>query len=211
MPVNYCEMEHVTEFLGPYLDGELRTSQVTKIENHLGTCDQCRSELADLDNLSGLLQFSAPLPQMKSEDQFVAEVGLLLERHPEPTGLKRVLVKVLKAIPVSLAGTWLFVQTSLIITTLIYNVSRIAPELPGIDRLSPTLEPSIGSSALGSISQPLIAQVLEIITQLLNLDIQLNWRIPVFSILLFIIGTLYVCWLASWWVVREHRITQETT
>ena len=204
-------MDHIIEFLGPYLDGELRVSQVKKIEYHLETCDQCRSELIELKNLGVLLQDNAMLPPMKPENQFAAEVGLLLERQPEPTTLQRVMVTGWKAIPVGLAGTWLFVQTSVIVTTLLFSVSRFAPELPGIDRLTQTPEPSVLSNALGSLSQPLITQVLEIITKLLQIDIPLNWQIPVFTLLSFAIGIVYMCWLASWWVVREWRITQETS
>ena len=202
-------MDHVTDFLGPYLDGELQASHNAKIEKHLEICKSCRVELAELQKLGTLLQDNAQLPETKSEDQFVAEVGLLMKRQTEPTALKRVLVTGWKAIPVSLAGTWLFVQTSLIVTTLFYFVSRFAPELPGIAQLSPTSSPTVWSNVLGSINKPLITQVLEFITHNLNLDIQLNWRIPVFTILAFAIGTLYVCWLASWWVVRERKVVYE--
>ena len=111
-------MDHVTDFLGPYLDGELQASHNAKIEKHLEICKSCRVELAELQKLGTLLQDNAQLPETKSEDQFVAEVGLLMKRQTEPTALKRVLVTGWKAIPVSLAGTWLFVQTSLIVTTL---------------------------------------------------------------------------------------------
>ena len=203
-------MDHITEFLGPYIDGELRPSQVKRIENHLKTCECCRSELNELRQLSALLQEDASLPSVKSEDQFVAEVGLLMDRQPETPAFKRVLVTGWKAIPVSLAGTWIFIQTSLVVTGLFTIISRIAPDLPGIAQLSPALPASVWSSFMGSISQPAILQVLEGITHFLQMDMPVTRRVPILTLLPFFIGILYVCWLASWWIVREYRITQET-
>ena len=133
-----------------------------------------------------------------------------MERQPETTALQRVLVAGWKAIPVSLAGTWIFVQTSSIVTALFTGISRVAPELPGIDRLTPAPASSVFSNALTGITQPLIAQVLEGITQYLQVDIPVTWQVPIFTVLPFFIGILYVCWLASWWVVRERGITQDT-
>ncbi|MFQ5802096.1 MAG: zf-HC2 domain-containing protein [Candidatus Methylomirabilales bacterium] len=42
--------------LGTYVDGELKGSQVRQLEAHLTGCGECRLELANLQNLHGLLR-----------------------------------------------------------------------------------------------------------------------------------------------------------
>ena len=42
--------------LSTYVDGELKASQVRQLEAHLTGCDECRLELANLQNLQGLLR-----------------------------------------------------------------------------------------------------------------------------------------------------------
>jgi hypothetical protein len=199
-------MEHITELLGPYIDGELRKSQIRKIENHLKVCESCRHELSELRKLSALLQDNATLSAMKTEEQFLSEVGLQMLRKPETTTLQRALVIGWKAIPVSLAGTWVFVQTSAAISTLFYLLSRITPNLPGMDLLAPVPESSAWSNLLSSISSSFITQMPEVITELLHIDLPIRWQIPVLTTITCGIGILYICWLASWWVVREHSV-----
>lgn len=203
-------MDHVTDFLGAYLDGEIRSSQVDRIEKHLETCALCRHELAELTVLRHLLQSTASAPTLKSEDQFVADVGLLLQRQPESPALERMLTTGWKAIPVGLATTWIFVQTSLIIMTCVYLVSLVAPGTAGIDQILSVPTPSAWSNALGWIAQPLMIQILEIVTQLLRQDMHIYWHISVFLVVPFVIGILFLCWLASWWVVSERSSTAES-
>ncbi len=197
-------MDHVTDFLGAYLDGELRVSQAERIEKHLEMCALCRLELTELTKLNNLLQDTVSTPTMKSEDQFVADVGLLLRRQPESSTWERVLLTGWKAIPVGLATTWIFIQTSLIIMSCVYILSLVVPGIAGIEHLLAASTPPVWSNALWGITQPWITQILEAVTELLHLDIHIHWNISVFLVLPFVIGTLYVCWLASWWVVRER-------
>jgi hypothetical protein len=198
-------MDHVIEFLGPYLDGELRNLQVLRLEKHLESCKMCRSELHNLRVLQDLLSEDAELPTMKSEDQFVAEVSLLMDRNTEPTAIKKMLLIGWKAIPVTLAGAWLFMQTALALTATIFVLSRLTPELPVVAQFKPNPAVSYLSNALCCFTQPIITQVLEFITQVIRPDIDLNWQIPAITLLPLIVGILYVCWLASWWVMRNRQ------
>ena len=49
-------IEHVNEWLGAYLDGELRGLRLRQVESHLAECSVCHSELESLRNLSALLR-----------------------------------------------------------------------------------------------------------------------------------------------------------
>jgi hypothetical protein len=43
--------QHVGEWLSGYLDGELTQQQRQKVDIHLGSCESCRKNLEDLENL----------------------------------------------------------------------------------------------------------------------------------------------------------------
>ncbi len=71
-------IEHVTDLLGAYVDGELHGLRLRQVEEHLARCAGCRKELADLRSLSSLLQNSVPMEAFTPADQFAANMVLRL-------------------------------------------------------------------------------------------------------------------------------------
>jgi hypothetical protein len=70
--------EHVSDWLGAYMDGEVRASERQCIEAHLILCAECRAELEALTQLSRRLQES-PLPEPATPaGRFAAQVALRL-------------------------------------------------------------------------------------------------------------------------------------
>lgn len=201
-------MDHKTALLGHYLDGELQDSQRARIEKHLESCEQCRQELYELSKLSILLKDTAVFPQQKPENQFVAEVGLLMQRKPQPSVAKRAVILGWKSIPVALAGTWVFIQTSLIMSTIIIALSYIAPGYRIFGGIASISASSALSNAVGGIGQPLVTQVLGLIPKVFDLDIQFQWRITIFTLLPIVLAVLYTCWLASWWILQQRSTSQ---
>jgi hypothetical protein len=59
------QLDHVTELLSPYLDGQTSPDEKAAVEAHLPGCDACRSDLADLRALRSLLSQlpAAPAPR----------------------------------------------------------------------------------------------------------------------------------------------------
>jgi anti-sigma factor RsiW len=49
VPLELMPGGHLGEQLSAYLDGELITSEIPVVSTHLGSCTDCRRELADLD------------------------------------------------------------------------------------------------------------------------------------------------------------------
>ncbi len=49
VPAHLLPDGHLSEELSAFLDGELTTGEVPVVTSHLGTCAECRLELADLD------------------------------------------------------------------------------------------------------------------------------------------------------------------
>jgi hypothetical protein len=203
-------MNHVTHLLGPYIDGELRPSQLANIEKHLAICEACHNELEEFTRLSGFLHDIPQAENLKTEDQFLAEVGLLMYRKPENTLLTRVLTTGWKAIPVGLVATWAFVQTAIIVTGIIVLVTRLVPGAEEMKNVVNIPVQAGWASALCCSVRPLIAQILETAIQLLQIEIPLYWTVSVFIVFPFAIGTLFVCWLASWWVLRNRPIPKDS-
>ncbi|MGH2518292.1 MAG: anti-sigma factor family protein [Chloroflexota bacterium] len=53
-------MEHVSELLSPYADGQVSAGQLQLVESHLAGCADCRRELAELRATSELLRRLPP-------------------------------------------------------------------------------------------------------------------------------------------------------
>lgn len=49
VPAHLIPDGHLDEELSAFLDGELGTAEIPAVASHLGTCDECRMVLADLD------------------------------------------------------------------------------------------------------------------------------------------------------------------
>ena len=54
-------IEHVSEWLNAFLDGELNGLRLRQVQDHLVSCAACRAELEELQRLSQMLK-EAPSP-----------------------------------------------------------------------------------------------------------------------------------------------------
>jgi len=101
--------DHVTEWLGVYLDDELHGLRLRQVETHLSGCAACRTELESLRKLSALLQ--EPLPQgVASTEKFVSNLTLRLPRRPEQDFSRKVLQVGWWLIPVGVLSVWICLQ-----------------------------------------------------------------------------------------------------
>ena len=112
-------IEHVTDLLGAYLDGELHGLRLRQVEDHLAKCAACRKELAELRSLSTLLQESLPTEAFTPTDRFVANLTLTLPRRPVTTPIRKPLEFIWWLVPVGVLGAWVFLQTVFTVSTLV--------------------------------------------------------------------------------------------
>lgn len=72
-------MTHLDELLSVYLDGEATTSEVTRVEGHLGQCHRCRRRLDEVNSARTAVR-SLPILELPA--------GLIpgLEAEPVPAG-----------------------------------------------------------------------------------------------------------------------------
>ena len=168
--------EHVHAWLEAYHDGELHGRRLQQVENHLVSCMECRAEWEGLQNLSALLQGSPPPTNLMPPERFVAQVGLRLPRQQEKAGKQTAFRVSWQIVPFGLFGMWVFAQALFIVIGLI---------LLG---LSFGLGDFLGLSVLVTLDRG------ELLVWSLGLNIGLS----------MVLGVLYLSWLASWWVDRQH-------
>lgn len=114
---------HVLDLLGAYLDGELSSAKIQKIETHLMECSLCSSEFEGLRRVSRLIQDS-PVPEFSSVDHFAARVVLQLPRKQETSRSVSRSTIVWWAIPIFLITAWFFIQTVSTISGMLFVVNQ---------------------------------------------------------------------------------------
>jgi hypothetical protein len=109
--------EHITEWLGAYLDGELRGARLRHVETHLSDCETCQMELDELCGLSVLLRETSPLADFLPRERFIANLTLNLPRQNGATQTPRAAEFGWWMIPVGIILAWIFMQLSAYIST----------------------------------------------------------------------------------------------
>lgn len=108
--------EHILEWLGAYLDGELPVYRRRQMEEHVAHCLVCKAELESLQRLSQVLQ-ADPLPnEFSSPQNFSSRIELLLPRLPSVSPTRRALKIAWWSLPFAVLGAYLFVQVVFSIT-----------------------------------------------------------------------------------------------
>jgi len=192
--------KHMTEWLNAYLDGELKGSQLHRVETHLAECQDCRAELGSLQRVSGLLR-EMPAPEFTSSERFAAQVNLRLPQRRLASSGKKILEIGWWMMPVGLLGVWIFMSASLIVNEFVSLATGLG--LP--TRVSSLL-------VFGSSNQAYWSNTLGQFGILSGKG--LDWAatteaftrtsLPEFS-LHVAIALLYLSWLAIWWARYRRR------
>ena len=195
--------EHATQWLGTYLDGELRGLRLRWVEGHLQECAVCGSELEALAQLRTLLQESPAIEASTPPEQFVAQVALRLPRRQEQPAARRALELSWRMVPVGLLFTLAFVQTAFTIA----GVLQVALSMGLGGEVGALIFPGVGLSLpdVFSLSQANLAGAVWSIVELIWAGGALAWLPVSYLTALVVIGVLYWSWLASWWARRRHQ------
>ena len=209
-------IEHVTDLLGAYLDGELHGLRLRQVEDHLAKCAACRKELAELRGLSTLLQESLPAEAFTPTDRFVANLSLRLNaqdyalnlpRRPETSPRLKPLGFIWWLVPAGVLGAWIFLQTVITVSTLVSTA-----DLTGLfGNATAWLQNGSLNSLWFSASMGLFGSQIHgsgrIMLDLLNdfsvfrssITMQLVWQAG--------IALVYWVWLGIWWNRRRAIAT----
>jgi hypothetical protein len=112
-------IEHVTEWLNAYLDGELGGLRLRQVEGHLAECAACRHELDELRKLSSLLRETRPAARFTSTERFAANLAMRLPRRPEAVHSPRASGMAWWLVPAGTLVAWVVVQLLLSAGTLV--------------------------------------------------------------------------------------------
>lgn len=197
--------EHVTQWLAAYYDGELKGRHAQQVETHLETCETCRVEFENLNSLSALLQEFPEARDLTPVDKFTAQVGLRLPRKMKESQQEKVFRMGWQWVPVGLLATWVFVQTTFIVSGVINWALRF---IPGMEQFTGFLQSDSQAESIFAAASNLTGAGFTEIGQF-GLDFlrgggPLGWAVTLNLGLTIIIGLLYLSWLASWWVQKSN-------
>ena len=192
--------KHVIQWLGAYVDGELRGSRLQQVKEHLAECKACQLELESLDRLSSLLQ-EAPVPEFIPPERFAAQVGLRLP-HAQPTSSgKKVLEIGWWIIPVGLLAIWVFMNVSFLVSDVL-AVANSFGLLTGISdwMVFGTSNAAGWSARLGQFGV-LSGGTLDLAA---SMERFARTSLPQISLQISI-AFLYLSWIAIWWARRQRH------
>lgn len=195
--------EHVTEWLGAYLDGELHGARLRQVSNHLESCHQCQVELDEMRELRTLLRETAPAGDFLSTERFIANLTLNLPRQTEAPQTRKVVEIGWWLVPALVIATWVFLQVTFQLTSLVIAASGLGllgdslSGLAGNTRQTAwfVLMANIFGSPAGSL-----AFFNDINLLLQDLTRQFLWQAT--------LGILYLGWLAHWWLGQQKQTTK---
>ncbi len=129
--------EHVKDWLGAYLDGELQGNRLQAVEAHLQTCKACRDELQGLRGLAEMFHEDKSNDIFMPAERFAANLTLQLPRFPEHPQPRKNGPSAWWLFPAGATAAWIFLQTLLLIggmaslldqAGLLKNVATWLPE-----------------------------------------------------------------------------------
>jgi anti-sigma factor RsiW len=191
--------EHVNEWLSSYFDGELHGMRLRRVESHLAECDECRAELARIQELSSLLRGTAPTGEFIPTERFVSNLALNLPRQAERPQPRKALEIGWWLIPVGVLVTWAFLQVTFSLSSVVQTASDAGlfgstfawlQGNPSQTQWFATLT-GLFSGQLGSLLQTVLSPLNNADLFIQNLLGQVFWQA--------ILSAIYLGWLTSWW------------
>jgi hypothetical protein len=147
--------EHVLDWIGAYLDGELEGDRRRGVEAHLRACADCRAEAEALRSLTARLQAYPPPPARTPPEQFVAQVRLRLPpRGASAQGAMRLRQATGLWLPLGVLAGWALSQAALLVGAAALRLAAalsLAPLPGGMPLVLPPVQGLGGPSALGAL------------------------------------------------------------
>ena len=195
-------VDHVTQWLSAYLDGELHGSHLQRVQEHLADCPGCQAELEALRSLSGLLH-SEKLPEVfPTAERFASRVALRLPRREAPALHRATLELGWRLAPVGLLVAWVFVQAVVQLSGWVWVADQVGLLGEAAAWLAPA---STESATLTGLFSELGILSGEPARQWAASIEAFGWSTLTQVILEGAVGLLFIGWLAVWWAGRKQR------
>lgn len=200
--------KHVTEWLGAYHDGELNSARLRQVEGHLAECAECQAELEGMQGLSALLRETAPADEFLPTERFVANLTLNLPRQPEQPQPRKMLEIGWWLIPVGLLGTWVFIQITTSLSSVIMtavnagllggNLSWLQGNPLQMEWFATTM--NLFGNQLGLTGRVVLSELNEVNLFVTELTGRYLWQV--------FLAMSYLGWLVAWWLRHQRQSSQ---
>jgi hypothetical protein len=200
--------KHVTEWLGAYHDGELNSARLRQVEGHLAECAECQAELDGMQGLSALLRETAPTGEFIPTERFVSNLTLNLPRQPEQVQSRKWLEISWWLIPVSLLGTWVFIQITVSLSSVFTaavdagllgsNLSWFQGNPPQMEWFATTM--NLFGNQLGLTGRVVLAELNDASLFVAELTGRYLWQV--------FLAMSYLGWLVAWWLRHQRQSSQ---
>ena len=198
-------VKHITPWLNAYLDGEWPAAQLRQVEKHLTECDECLAELEQMRNLAALLHETVPTDEFLPTERFVANLTLKLPRQPAQSQPRKSLEIGWWLIPVGALGVWLFFQITFSLSSLVLNVSETGFLGNGLSWLQGnppqtrwfSLAKDLFGGQFGFTSKFILSALNDLSLFIQDMTSRFIWQA--------LFATLYLGWLASWWLRQSNQ------
>jgi anti-sigma factor RsiW len=198
-------VNHATEWLGAYYDGELQGARLRQVEQHLVECAACQAELDGMRALSSLLQEPASNPDYQRTERFAANLALRLPRQSEQPRARRALKVGWWLIPVGLLAIWLFIDITLLLSSVISlaaNSGLFGENLAWLQAGTPQM--SWFTTAMRLFGDPMGAPGREVLAVLNDANLFIA-QIAGIWIPQLVVAVFYCGWLLAWWLRNQHQ------
>ena len=192
-------VEHMNQWLGAYLDGELNKEMQIKVEAHLATCKSCRTEFEELKSLSTLLRTAANENRLVPDAHFSAQVALKLPRRQMQPLATRVARIGWWLVPAGILGAWVFLQAALVVSGLTVVLGQAGALNGSLAWLSNLHGQNLVSSTVFSLIDGRLGQTVSSILLDVGNGTTLGWNLVVPVVFQAALGLLFASWLAVWW------------
>lgn len=196
--------DHITGWLGAYLDGELHGERLQQVKTHLLTCIICQVELDSLQRLSGLLQEIPTAADLLPANRFISQVMLRLPARQQPSS-NRILKTSWSLVPVVLLAALVFFQTVWIVTGLALLAGQTGVFGATFAWLEPVSSQGAITAGIASLLNAMPGQAGPVLIEVLNGGEWLNNTILIPLSIQVSLMLLFASWLASWFA-RRHAV-----
>jgi predicted anti-sigma-YlaC factor YlaD len=194
--------EHVTEWLGAYLDNELHSESRQRVGTHLLACTICQEELENLQRLSDLLQEMPAAVDILPANRFVPQVLLRLPSRPQPLS-NRILITSWSLVPVVLLAALVFFQTVWVVNGLALLAVQTGLFGTTFTWLEPVSTQGAITAGIAYLLNAIPGHAGQVLIEVLNGGEWLNNTILIPLSIQISLMLLFASWLASWFASRH--------
>jgi predicted anti-sigma-YlaC factor YlaD len=194
--------DHVTEWLGAYLDGEVHGERLQQVGTHLLTCTICQADLDSLQRLSNLLQEMPAAVSILPADRFVPHVLLRLPSRPQPLS-DRILKTSWSLVPAILLAALVFFQTVWVVNGLALLAGQTGLFGATFTWLEPVSTQGAITAGIAYLLNAIPGHAGQVLIEILNGGEWLNNTLLIPLSIQVSLMLLFASWLASWFAQRH--------